>query len=84
MTFIVIFFTRSRGGFLGLCVVTLLISLRSKYKLIGLIAAPLAIVLMLAFAPSVVTERINTIQGARPTPVSTAASARGARTGAAA
>ncbi len=65
MTFVVIFFTRSRGGFLGLCVVTLLIGLRSKYKLTGLIAAPLAIVLMLAFAPSVVTERINTIQGAR-------------------
>jgi len=65
MCFVVIFFTRSRGGFLGLCVVTLLMGLRSKYKLTGLIVAPLAIVLVLLLAPGVVTERISTIKGAR-------------------
>lgn len=65
MCFVVIFFTRSRGGFLGLCVVALLMGLRSRYKLTGLIAAPVAIVVMLALAPGVVTERISTIQSAR-------------------
>jgi putative inorganic carbon (hco3(-)) transporter len=65
MSFVVVFFTRSRGGFLGLCVVALLLGLRSKYKLTGLVAAPLAILLVLAIAPGVVTERIGTIQGAR-------------------
>lgn len=65
MNFAVIFFTRSRGGFLGLCVVAVLIGLRAKHKLTGLIAVPLAIGLMLALAPNVVTERIGTIQDAR-------------------
>jgi putative inorganic carbon (HCO3(-)) transporter len=65
MSFTVVFFTRSRGGFLGLCVVALALGLRSKYKVTGLIAAPVAILLVLAIAPGVVTDRLGTIQTAR-------------------
>ena len=61
-TFMTIFFTRSRGGFVGLCVVMFALALRTKYKVTGAIFAPLAILLVLAFSPDVITERFNTIK----------------------
>jgi putative inorganic carbon (hco3(-)) transporter len=65
LSFVVVFFTRSRGGFLGICTVAVLLGLRSKYKITGLVAAPLAIAAVLLIAPGVVTDRLSTIQTAR-------------------
>ena len=42
MTGITILFTYSRGGFLGLCVVALMMALKTKYKVTGLAALTLA------------------------------------------
>ncbi|NOT61092.1 MAG: putative O-glycosylation ligase, exosortase A system-associated [Acidobacteria bacterium] len=61
-TFFTVFVTRSRGGFVGLCVVMFMLAIRTKYKVTGAIFAPLAILLVLAFAPDVITERFRTIR----------------------
>jgi probable O-glycosylation ligase (exosortase A-associated) len=61
-TFFTIFVTRSRGGFVGLCVVMFVLAIRTKYKVTGAIFAPLAILLVLALTPDVITERFRTIR----------------------
>ncbi len=60
--FMTVFFTRSRGGFVGLCVVMFLLAMRTKYKITGMIFVPVAMVLVLTFSPDVITERLRTIQ----------------------
>lgn len=65
MTAITILFTYSRGGFLGLCVVALLIALKTKYKVTGLAAIVLAAILFVSFGPEKVMERISTIKTAQ-------------------
>ena len=61
-TFLTVFFTRSRGGFVGLCVVMFFLAIRTKYKVTGAVFAPLAILLVLALSPDVITDRFRTIQ----------------------
>lgn len=61
-TFFTIFVTRSRGGFLGMCVVMFFLAIRTKYKVTGAIFAPLAIGLVLLLTPDVITERFRTIR----------------------
>lgn len=62
MDFITIFFTRSRGGFIALCMMLLVMAFKSKYKITGLIGSAAALLVMLSFAPLVVIERLNTIK----------------------
>ncbi len=65
MAAITILFTYSRGGFLGLCVVALLMALKTKYKVTGLAALTLAAVLFISFGPEKVKERLSTIKDAQ-------------------
>jgi probable O-glycosylation ligase (exosortase A-associated) len=62
MNFITIFFTRSRGGFVALCVTLLALAFKSKYKLTGLIGSAALLLLMISIAPVVVVERLGTIR----------------------
>ncbi|MCI0660045.1 MAG: putative O-glycosylation ligase, exosortase A system-associated [Acidobacteria bacterium] len=62
MNFITIFFTRSRGGFVALCVMLLAMAFKSKYKITGLIGSAAVLLIMLSIAPLVVIERLNTIK----------------------
>lgn len=65
MTAITILFTYSRGGFLGLCFVALMIALKTKYKVTGLAAIAIAGALFFTFGPEKVKERISTIKTAQ-------------------
>ncbi|MBS1809162.1 MAG: putative O-glycosylation ligase, exosortase A system-associated [Acidobacteria bacterium] len=65
MTATTILFTYSRGGFLGLCFVALLIALKTKYKVTGLAILALAAALFISFGPDKVKERISTIKDAQ-------------------
>lgn len=64
MTVITILFTYSRGGFLGLCTVGLVMALKTKYKVTGIAAFVLAGILFVNFGPDRVLNRLNTIQDA--------------------
>jgi probable O-glycosylation ligase (exosortase A-associated) len=65
MTAITILFTYSRGGFLGLAVVALLMALKTKYKVTGIAALVLAAALFISFGPDKVKERVSTIKTAQ-------------------
>lgn len=65
MTATTVLFTYSRGGFLGLCVVALLIALKTKYKVTGLAVIAILAVLFINFGPEKVKERISTIKTAQ-------------------
>jgi probable O-glycosylation ligase (exosortase A-associated) len=60
-----ILFTYSRGGFLGLCMVSLLMALKTKYKVTGFAVIALAAVLFINFGPVKVLDRISTIKTAQ-------------------
>ncbi len=59
--------TQSRGGFLALVVVYLVITMKSKYKLAGLGAAFFAAVLFIIFIPAEYVERLKTITDLKET-----------------
>lgn len=65
MTATTILFTYSRGGFLGLCVVALLMALKTKYKVTGLAVLVVLAALFISFGPEKVKERISTIKTAQ-------------------
>lgn len=65
MTATTILFTYSRGGFLGLCVVALLMALKTKYKVTGLAILAVLAALFISFGPEKVKERISTIKTAQ-------------------
>ncbi|MFN7926623.1 MAG: putative O-glycosylation ligase, exosortase A system-associated [Blastocatellia bacterium] len=65
MTATTILFTYSRGGFLGLCVVALLLALKTRYKVTGLAVIAILAVLFISFGPDKVKERIGTIKDAQ-------------------
>jgi putative inorganic carbon (hco3(-)) transporter len=65
MTFVTVFFTRSRGGFVALCLMLIVLASKSKYIVTGFAGAAVALLLMLALVPLVVVERIGTIRDAR-------------------
>jgi probable O-glycosylation ligase (exosortase A-associated) len=53
--------THSRGGFLALCMVYFVITMKSRYKLLGLSAAVVAAILFIIFIPPEYVERLRTI-----------------------
>lgn len=59
---VAIIHTYSRGGFLGLLSVGLLLILRSKRKIFGFLALILTLALFINFAPLAYKERISTIK----------------------
>ncbi|HEX4947828.1 MAG TPA: putative O-glycosylation ligase, exosortase A system-associated [Blastocatellia bacterium] len=65
MTCITILFTYSRGGFLGLCTIGLVMALKTKYKVTGLAVLVLAGMLVLYLSPAKVLDRIGTIKTAQ-------------------
>ncbi len=65
MTFVTVFFTRSRGGFIALCFMLIVLASKSKYIVTGFAGATAALLIMLAIVPLVVVERIGTIRDAR-------------------
>ena len=64
---LVVPFTLSRGGLLGLGVMMIGLALKSKYKITGLAAVALVAVLAFAVVPSRIIERASTIRTARET-----------------
>jgi probable O-glycosylation ligase (exosortase A-associated) len=67
MMMITVLFTLSRGGFLGLCVVTFGLALKSKYKLTGLAAVLVLGIVVFIVVPSRVVERVSSISSASQT-----------------
>ena len=65
MTATTILFTYSRGGFLGLCFVALLIALKTKYKVTGLATIAILAALIFSFGPNKVIDRLSTIKDAQ-------------------
>ncbi len=65
MMMITVLFTLSRGGFLGLCFVLLGLALKSKRKIIGIVAVLLIGSSTFAFLPDRIVERVGTIRTAR-------------------
>lgn len=61
---IVVIFTRSRSGFLGLIVVCLLIALYSRRKLLGVAGLAVLVTLFVMFGPEASKERYETISTA--------------------
>lgn len=57
-----VIYTYSRGGFLGLCAVLLMLILRSRKKLLGIAAMSLGVILFLNFGPQAYLERIKSIK----------------------
>jgi probable O-glycosylation ligase (exosortase A-associated) len=70
MTVTTVIFTRSRGGFLGLCAVALVLALKTKYKLTGLMAVLVIGTALLAIAPQDILDRLRTIKTGRATDAS--------------
>jgi putative inorganic carbon (hco3(-)) transporter len=58
-------FTYSRGGFLGLCVVMIIMALRTRYKVTGILTIVLAGALFATFAPEGMLSRYSSIQTAQ-------------------
>jgi probable O-glycosylation ligase (exosortase A-associated) len=67
MMMITVLFTLSRGGFLGLCVITLGLAMKSKYKLTGLAAVVMLGALTFVVVPRRVIERVGSISTASDT-----------------
>lgn len=57
----VVFWTGSRGGLLSLALVTLLLALRSRYKLLGLLFVPFVVGVFLVAGNEVAFERADSI-----------------------
>lgn len=64
LTAITVLFTYSRGGFLGLCTVTLLMVAKSRRKILGLGAALVIGTALFLLVPQGITERMSTIKDA--------------------
>ncbi|HYE71731.1 MAG TPA: putative O-glycosylation ligase, exosortase A system-associated [Blastocatellia bacterium] len=62
MMAVTVLYTRSRGGFLGLCVIALFLVFKSNHKIIGSVLAAAAMITMLAFAPEDIINRLKTLQ----------------------
>ncbi len=62
LTAIAIIFTYSRGGFLGLCAVVIVLVLKSKRKLLGFTILAFVTVFFLTFIPADYKARIETIK----------------------
>lgn len=62
MMVVTVFFTRSRGGFLGLCVTGFFLVLKSNHKILASMLATGAMILMLATAPDDIINRLKTIE----------------------
>lgn len=62
LTIIAVIFTYSRGGFLGLVAVLMILILRSRRKLIGTVALSLAVAIALALIPQAYIDRISTLK----------------------
>ncbi len=71
MMMITVLFTLSRGGFLGLCFVLIGLALKSKYKVIGILAVLLIGSATFVLLPNQIIERVGTIRTARETDEST-------------
>lgn len=65
MTVVTILFTLSRGGFLGLCMVSFLMAMKTRYKVTGMAVIVLVGALFLAYGPDKVVDRISTIENAQ-------------------
>jgi len=59
---VTVIFTYSRGGFVGLCVIILLLVLKSQRKVLGLVSLGIGLLLFVNFAPATYKERIETIK----------------------
>jgi probable O-glycosylation ligase (exosortase A-associated) len=70
MMMVTVPFTLSRGGFLGLCIVTVGLALKSRYKIIGILAVLLLGALTFVFLPDRVVDRVSTIRTARESDLS--------------
>jgi|GEM_PF-1678806 len=70
MTVITIIFTYSRGGFLGLCVVALVLAFKTRYKLTGLLGVMIISLLLFAVVPRDIVDRMSSIRTARETDTS--------------
>lgn len=64
-TAVTIIFSLSRGGFLGLCVACLVMVAKSRRKVLASALAAGGIVLVLAFAPDTIVERLKTLNEIR-------------------
>lgn len=67
MMLITVLFTLSRGGFLGMCAVLIGLALKSRFKVIGLVAVLLIGSVTFVFLPTTVVERVGTITTASET-----------------
>lgn len=67
MMIVTVLFTLSRGGFLGLCFVLIGLTLKSKHKIVGIVALLLIGSITFALLPNRIAERVGTIRDARET-----------------
>lgn len=65
MTAVTVLFSRSRGGFLGLCMACFILILKSRHKVLASVVAAGGIVVALSFAPDSIKERLGTIKQAK-------------------
>jgi probable O-glycosylation ligase (exosortase A-associated) len=63
-SFTTILFTYSRGGFIGLCIALIFMAMKSRHKIIGMVAVAILGAAFFSFAPKEVLNRVNTIQNA--------------------
>jgi probable O-glycosylation ligase (exosortase A-associated) len=67
MTAITVLFTYSRGGFLGLCTVSVLMVFKSRHKIIGLSAVLIVGLTLALVLPQGIFDRMSTIRDAHKT-----------------